>query len=70
MRLSASGARLALFCLLLPLQLPLALSAELGVCTAGVRRFACAYATLALRLVAHFSCESRSTALRPAHGRT
>ena len=54
MQLSARGARIALFCILIPIQIPLVVSMELGVCSDGVRRFARAYTALALRIVAHF----------------
>jgi hypothetical protein len=52
--LTARGARVSLFCLLLPVYVPLVLASELGVCSERARRFAFAYATLAFRIVAHF----------------
>ena len=52
MRLSARGARVALFCLLLPAQAALAVLSELGVRSDAAHQLACAYAALVLRLVA------------------
>ena len=52
MPLSTRGARVALFCLLLPAQAALALLSELGLLSETVRQLACAYAALVLRLVA------------------
>ena len=52
MRLSARGARVALFCLLLPAQAALAILSELGVRSDAAHQLACAYAALVLRLVA------------------
>jgi hypothetical protein len=62
MRLSARGARIALFVMLIPIQIPLVVCSELGVCSDGVRRFARAYTALAFRIVAHFG--PRAVAVR------
>ena len=71
MRLSARGARVALFCLLLPAQAALAILSELGVRSDAAHQLACAYAALVLRLVACLlasapSERSRSAAWRAA----